>query len=116
MKVFEAGPFNPLSVIAASPDARSLQQRNWPRHRKSTRAATCPSPARPRTACSGIQQECAIRELYPQSASHLGALGTPAQGMSLQQQGQGLEGGAVLEARLCEGKGVILPLVSADSL
>lgn len=30
-----------------------LRQRSWPRLRRSTRAVTCPSPARPRTECSG---------------------------------------------------------------
>lgn len=37
-----------------------LQQRNWPRPRRSTRAVTCPSPARPRTECSGTGRAIGI--------------------------------------------------------
>lgn len=45
-------------VFAAFPDALLLQQRNWQRPRKSTRAVTCPSPTRPPTECSGTR--CAV--------------------------------------------------------
>lgn len=44
-----------LSVIAASLDALLLQQRNWQKRKKNTRAVMYLSPTRPRTASSGTK-------------------------------------------------------------